>query len=196
MKMLGAWLRPLWLVGCLGAMGCKKEEPPTPPPVVPAPTAPEVRESAAPPSEPRQEWTADVVKVERPSLKPVTLRAVREARHEGFDRVVFEFEGPQGPGYHLEYVDTPVRHCASGNEVEVAGQGWLQVRLTPAQAHEGGQVTVAERERKPGLPLLQELEITCDFEGDVTWVLGLTRSNPYRVMELHDPARLVVDMRH
>jgi hypothetical protein len=149
------------------------------------------------PEEPRnREWTAGLVKLERASLSPVTLRSVREGRNEGFDRVVFEFDGPQVPGYHLEYVDKPVRHCASGNEIPVAGQGFLQVRLTPAQAHEGGQVTVAERERKPGLPVIQELKLICDFEGEVTWVLGNASPRKFRVMELREPTRLVVDVQH
>jgi hypothetical protein len=57
-------------------------------------------------------------------------------------------------------------------------------------------VTVAERERKPALPVLQELELTCDFEADVTWVLGVRTPNKYRVMELQGPTRLVVDVQH
>jgi hypothetical protein len=126
----------------------------------------------------------------------VTLREVRSARNEGFDRVVFQFDGDQVPGYHIEYIDKPVLKCGSGDPTAVAGQGWLQVRIQPAQAHENAQVTVAERERKPELPVLQELELTCDFEADVTWVLGVRSPNKYRVLELHQPTRLVVDIQH
>jgi len=144
-----------------------------------------------------REWTAGIVSLRRPTLRPVTLRAVRAARHEGFDRLVFEFDGPQLPGYHLEYIDSPIIKCGSGDPTAVAGQGWLQVRLTPAQAHtDQGQPTVTEREQKPALPILLELELTCDFEGEVTWVLGNRKPNKYRVMELREPTRLVVDVRH
>lgn len=198
-RRFGRSLKSLWLVGCLAVAGCPKKEEPAPqpepvPPAAPAPTPPSGGTAPASPSE--TEWTAGIVKVERQGLKPVTLRAVREARHEGFDRVVFEFEGTQLPGYHFEYVDKPIIKCGSGDPTEVAGQGWLQVRLTPAQAHEGGQPTVTERERKAGLPVIQELELTCDFEGEVTWVLGNASPNRYRVMELREPTRLVVDVRH
>jgi hypothetical protein len=180
-------------------------QPSAPAPAEPAPAEPaepEAKPVPAPtggvaPEDPKnREWTAATVKLERASLKPVTLRSVREARNEGFDRVVFEFDGTQVPGYHLEYVDKPVLHCASGNEIPVAGQGFLQVRLTPAQAHEGGNVTVAERERKPALRVLQELELICDFEGEVTWVLGNASPKKFRVMELREPTRLVVDVQH
>jgi hypothetical protein len=134
------------------------------------------------------------VKLTRQGLMPVTLRSVRVARNEGFDRVVFEFDGAQVPGYQIEYVDKPIIKCGSGDPTEVAGQSWLQVHLTPAQAHEGGQATITERERKAGLPVIQELELTCDFEGDVTWVLGNAHPNKFRVMELREPTRLVVDV--
>lgn len=140
------------------------------------------------------EWTAGITQVRRG--RGATLRAVRAARNEGWDRVVFEFDGAVVPGYRVEYVDRP-QHCGSGDAVQVAGQGWLEVRITPAQAHtEAGQVTVAQRETRLALPVLREMEQTCDFEADVTWVLGVASPNRYRVSELTGPARLVVDVKH
>jgi hypothetical protein len=174
-------------------------EPSTPPPSdTPAPTPPPAPDTGAvAPEDPKnREWTAGSVKLTRSSLKPVTLRSVREGRNEGFDRVVFEFDGPQVPGYSIQYVDKPVVKCGSGDPTEVAGQGWLQVSLTPAQAHADGQSTITSRERKAALSVLQELELTCDFEAEVTWVLGAARPNKYRVMELREPTRLVVDVQH
>lgn len=149
------------------------------------------------PSVPAPEnWTAGIVEKERSELPPALLRAVRTAEQEGFDRVVFEF-AEAVPGYHIEYVDHPVRQCGSGEVMDVAGDGWLQVRLLPAQAHtEAGETTVAERERHLGFVVLRELESACDFEADVTWILGVASPNPYRILELADPPRLVVDVRH
>ncbi|HEV2148631.1 MAG TPA: hypothetical protein VGR37_14600 [Longimicrobiaceae bacterium] len=161
----------------------------------PQPSAPP-RQAQAPTARPG-EWTAGTVSVRREGMRPATLRTVRTGRHAGFDRVVFEFGGDRVPGYHLEYVDSPVRKCGSGDATQVAGQGWLQVRTTPARAHtEAGQATVTHREWKLGMPALKELELTCDFEADVTWVLGVGSPSRYRVQELSNPARLVVDVRH
>jgi hypothetical protein len=144
-----------------------------------------------------REWTAGNVTLKRAPGMPVTLRSVRAGQHPDFDRVVFEFDGASLPGYRLEYVDKPIIKCGSGDPTSVAGQGWLQVTLTPARGHDDkGQATVAERELKPGLPVILELERTCDFEGEVTWVLGNKGPNKYRVMELHEPTRLVVDVQH
>jgi hypothetical protein len=38
--------------------------------------------------------------------------------------------------------------------------------------------------------------LTCDFEGKVVFVLGLVSKKPYRVVELQNPTRLVVDVKH
>jgi hypothetical protein len=71
------------------------------------------------------------------------------------------------------------------------------VRLIPAQAHtEAGEATIKDRERHLNLPVLRELESVCDFEADVTWVLGVAARNRFRVQELPGPARLVIDIQH
>jgi hypothetical protein len=128
--------------------------------------------------------------------EPALLRAVRTASHEQYDRVVFEFGGARVPGYHVEYVDRPVRQCGSGEAVPVAGDAWLRVRLTPANAHtEQGEATVKDRSRRLGYANLKELKSLCDFEAEVEWVLGLASPTRYRVLELANPARLVIDVK-
>lgn len=153
--------------------------------------------ASAPPGPRRGEWTAGIVDVERPAVGVALLVSVRAAAHDGFDRVVWEFAGEGVPGYHVEYVDRPVRECGSGRVVPLPGDGWLAVRLSPAAAHdEAGRPTAAPRARSPGLPVVLELRSTCDFEAIVEWVLGVRSPNRYRVLELADPPRLVVDVRH
>lgn len=142
-------------------------------------------------------WTAGTVEKRKPGSAPAILGKIRTGRHKGFDRVVFEFRGSAVPGYHVEYIDRPVRACGSGDVVKVAGDGWLSVRLTPAQAHtDAGKPTIGYRERRLRLPVLRELQSTCDFEGEVEWVLGVSSPNRYRVLELTNPARLVIDIKH
>lgn len=141
--------------------------------------------------------TASITEKKKPAIAPVLLRDIRTASHEKFDRVVFEFSGDALPGYHIEYVDRPVRHCGSGEAARVAGDGLLRVRLTPANAHtEAGEPTLRYTELRPNLPNLKELKSTCDFEAEVSWVLGLSHPNRYRVLELSNPARLVLDVKH
>ena len=143
------------------------------------------------------EGTAGTTEKRKQGRSPGVLKEVRTAAHPNFDRVVFEFDGESVPGYKLEYVDKPVRKCGSGDAATVAGDAWLNVTFTPAQAHtDAGQATVEDRERHPNLKTLKELESICDFEGEVAWVFGLSAPNRYRVIELASPARLVVDIKH
>lgn len=143
------------------------------------------------------EGTAGIIDEKKDVKGVATLREVRSAEHGNYDRAVFEFEGAELPGYHIEYIDKPVRACGSGNVVPLKGDGWLEIRFQPANAHtEEGKPTVKERQRAPNHKIIKEMKLTCDFEADVTWVLGVASPNRYRVLELENPTRLVVDIKH
>ena len=123
------------------------------------------------------------------------LRDVRIARHEGYDRVVFEFDGHLPP-WEVRAVRSPAA-CGSGDAVDPGGAAALEVDFRPASAHtEEGAPTVRERNRRPGLPALRAARLTCDFEAIVTWVLGVDHAGEIRALELTSPARLAVDIRH
>lgn len=200
----------------IALVACERSSPPSPRPrpetaASPAATgqasAPRAAVSQGPPlgsstlavpsgsAEPPFVGTVGIVDVKRESA-PSLLTALRVAEHEQYDRVVFEFRGGV-PGYHVEYVDRPVRDCGAGDVRPIAGDAWLEIRFFPANAHdEQGSPTVRERELHPKLANLLEVERTCDFEAVVTWVLGVKSPNRYRVLELTDPPRLAVDVKH
>ena len=122
------------------------------------------------------------------------LRDVRTGDQQTFDRVVFEFEGTTLPDAEIKVVERPIQ-CGSGLPVQVAGRVYLQVRLTPAQAHtEAGKPTLKSQGRKLSLPVLKEVRQICDFEGEVTWILGLAERREHKTMELQGPTRLVIDI--
>jgi hypothetical protein len=138
--------------------------------------------------------TLGIVEVKRNDY-PTVLTSVRTAKHEGYDRIVMEFKD-RVPGYRVEYIDKPVRDCGEGKEIPLAGDSWLEIRMYPVDAHtQEGQPTIVERQRKLDLPVMLEGKQTCDFEAVVTWVLGTAKPNPYRILELKDPPRLVVDVK-
>ncbi len=140
--------------------------------------------------------TIGTAEVKKGLERPVTLLSVNTTTCEGFDRVVFEFNTPATPGYHVSYIDKPIRQCASGQTVPVAGDAWLEVRMIPAQAHtDAGQPTIAQTNRTVNLTNLRQLVQTCDFEGHVTWVLGVGNPKRFRVVELTNPSRIVVDVK-
>ena len=200
-------LRPFTMLLVLLSPSCTKvpvvnQPAPTPSPNVSASPAAEAAGGAAPkePGDTSPEQfagTAGIVEIKRSEIPPVLLNAIRTGRHKNFDRVVFEFEGNQVPGYHIEYVDRPVRNCGPGEVVQVNGYGFLLVQMIPAQAHtDDGQATIKEQAFPPNLPIIKELKVLCDFEADVQWILGLSSPNRYRAFELSNPARLVIDIRH
>ncbi len=123
------------------------------------------------------------------------LTLVQTGTPEQYDRAIFEFDGGI-PGYRVEYVSPPITACGSGLPVEIAGNAFLQVRMYPAAAHDDtGAQTFEQTELAPNLPSLLEMEQICDFEGVVTWVLGLNQEVDFRAFSLTD-ALLVVDVQH
>lgn len=174
-------------------------EPDTAPRLTPGPpqdARPWIPERQTPPAL-GPEWTADLKEGAGDGSRMTVLESVRTARNDGFDRVVFAFERSRIPGYRVEYVELPVRQCGSGQPVPLRGETWLRVRLEPSQAHDDrGRPTVRDRARTADLPNVRELQLICDYEGQVEWVLGLAAETPFRVIELSSPARLVIDVRH
>lgn len=125
----------------------------------------------------------------------------RLARQEGFDRFVIEFKRgisdfdvlyAEGP-----FVDLP------GNAIPVAGDAFLWVHLwhaAPAEFidEEPFYVWTYEgdwRTRSDTLNV-EEAVITYAFENDMEWAIGVRDQQPFRVLTLANPPRLVVDILH
>jgi hypothetical protein len=159
-----------------------------------ADTTPAPAPAINPPGQP--EWSAATRKGGREGGGTSTLLGMRVGQNAGFDRLVLDFGADPVPPYQAEYVDSPVHACGSGDPVPVAGQGFLLVRLRSARAHdEGGRATVTQRQILPRTPILREVEMICDFEGMIEIVMGVQTPNPYRVLVVPTPNRLIVDLR-
>lgn len=117
---------------------------------------------------------------------------VRAATHPGFDRVVFEFSGPL-PDYNVQYVDE-LTQDGSGRTMRIAGQATLQLGFVNAAAHNGkGKPTVRKRTAY-ALPNVMTTVRASDFEGVVTYGIGLAERTPVKVFTLSAPSRVVVDI--
>lgn len=194
LKLIALTLAVVGALVVLAACSNGEEEAPSP-----AAETPAVSPTPTETGEPEEPFTGSQVPVEKagPVAPPVCgLSDVRTAEHENFDRIVFEFSGCL-PGYRVEYVEPPATNCGSGMDLEVQGNALLQVKLVPASsADESGAPQFEPNELLPGLPSVMELEKSCDFEADITWVVGVPEKLDFRVDDLADPLRLIVDVGH
>ena len=175
-------------------------------PAVPASVTPEPSSCPAPSTAPSAspeptavfEGGRDPVEEEGPAVPPVAiLYDVRTGCHDTYDRIVFDFSDNQ-PGYRVEYVEPPISQDGSGEPLDIAGEAFLYVRFYVAQAHDdaGNSTYTGPREITPDLEAISEMEMAGDFEGYVTWGIGLPEELDFRVTALEDPYRVVIDIAH
>ncbi len=124
------------------------------------------------------------------------LVTVRAASHPGYDRVVWEFRGGLPAQRTVGYVDR-LTGDASGLPIRIAGDAVLRVSFTPADAHDPdtGTPTGAPRRLVTALPNVVEVVRSGDFEGHVSYGVGLVRRQNYTVFTLRNPSRVVLDIR-
>jgi hypothetical protein len=142
--------------------------------------------------------TSAVVVNRNPSPTP-RVTNLRTGAHTGYDRVTIDLTGA-APGYDVRYVTTPT-FCGSGATVRVSGSRFLQVTLKPAQAHTstGANTYVGPGRTSSaylGMETVKGVRKTCDFEGHVTFVLGLDHKAGFHVSTLADPTRIYLDIAH
>lgn len=128
------------------------------------------------------------------------LERVAVGRHEGYDRVVFQFRGDGVPGYRIQYLAPPLQEDGSGNTVTVAGTAFAVVRMEPASGFDlnsgEGELVYKGPKRVSGASVVREVVRTGDFEAVLTWAVGLDEKVDFRVLTLSSPSRLVVDFRN
>jgi hypothetical protein len=129
----------------------------------------------------------------RPGRPAPELVSVRTLRRDGYDRVLFTFRGPV-PGYRVGYV-SGVRDEA-GRGLALRGRAALAVAFQPARARDtGGATTFQAGTLTTDYPSLRQVRFAGDFEGRVSFGVGVIDRVGFRVTELRGPARVAVDLR-
>lgn len=129
---------------------------------------------------------------------PATALVVnaRWGGHSTFDRLVIDVRGTMPP-VSVKPV-RELRYDGSGKKVPLAGKYFLEIKLSPAAAHNeaGKSVYKGPRLLKTYLPALKGIALTGDFEGVVTFGAAFQTKPVYKAYKLHSPERFVVDIKH
>jgi hypothetical protein len=116
--------------------------------------------------------------------------AARMAEQAGYDRFVLQLDSIV-PTFTVKRQAKPVfTQGAGGQTLTLVGTAGVLVQVHSATGSTFvGPIDIVH----PEFTILQEARQTEDFEGYVSWGLGLSRPACMRVFTLADPARLVVD---
>jgi hypothetical protein len=118
-----------------------------------------------------------------------SLIGVRHARHDRYDRVVFDFKGAGTPGYRVEYA--PLVGIGTGTQIPLEGPADLRIVFDGANAPKLHNYVAT-----PRYPTLRQIKLGGAFEGRVIAGLGLADAVGFRVLRLSNPSRIAVDVAH
>jgi hypothetical protein len=118
---------------------------------------------------------------------PVALTGIRTGLHDDYDRTVFDFTGGT-PGFRVEYGQLISQ--GQGEVVPLAGAAALVV------VFDGVAEVRDTATRNPALPTLLQIKSGGAFEGYASYGLGLADRVGFRVLTLHNPERIAVDVAH
>jgi hypothetical protein len=112
----------------------------------------------------------------------------------GVESMTFTFADTKVlPKYLVKYVDA-VRQHPEGDPVALPGSAFLQVGFALTNPNTHGRLSVPP-DVAPAQPLVKEILLVRNLDGDLAFGVGLDRRAPFRVRELSEPTRLVVEVR-
>lgn len=140
-------------------------------------------------------WTAQTISRRSEDSRETTyLKEVRVAKNKGFDRVVFEFLGDI-PRYQVQYIKPPISGTAD-EEIKVSGRFFVEINLQSLPYPDDEKLAKATIPTgKLNFPAVSEVKEIEWFEGVRPFVVGLKAKKLYRVQQLKNPTRLVIDFK-
>jgi hypothetical protein len=107
---------------------------------------------------------------------------------------VFQFEGAEVPGYRIEYVREITLGETDDQYLTLQGGALVQATFQGSATEDYRPETQTVPDKlTPGLAQVRQIGLAEDWEGVVRLGIGLDHRAGFRVLELHDPPRVVVD---
>lgn len=142
-------------------------------------------------------WTTE--KVQRnPETEdtPYSVCKIRVAKHKDFDRVVFEFDDGK-PKYIIGYLPSNIYPTEGGDhEIKIAGDVFMTVSLYGIGVDDPPCELKNYPKKKLNFPALMQIQEAIWFEGIWDFLIGVKENTEFRVQELSNPSRLVIDFKH
>jgi LPXTG-motif cell wall-anchored protein len=133
--------------------------------------------------------------VEHPPVGSPKLVGLRAGRHATYDRVVFQLDGPIPSYYSVRYVPV-VRLDGSGQALRLRGTAFLEVVVRAPTHDQDYRPVLTPTRLRQDFPAMREVNAPGSFEGQTTAGIGLTQRVGFRVLELTNPTRIVIDLAH
>jgi hypothetical protein len=133
-------------------------------------------------------------KVARARGDAAELYAAAAACHATFDRFVIRARFAT-PGYDVRYVRRIVAD-PSGRPIPLLGARRIRVAFNLAGGHDSRGNNLLASTLTPRCPSLVQVKKAGDFEGTVSFGLGLRTKTGFRVFRLTHPTRVVIDVAH
>jgi hypothetical protein len=214
-------LSVLGLVLVAAACGSEGAQNAGPLPTVPASSETVPTETAVSETEPEPDPGTTPTTPEQPAPPPpascspetagdngvyMNLTDVRVGAHDGFDRIVFQFEEPDPnpagnggiPRFEIRQTNPPFSEDPSDTPIHVEGDAFVRIVFQGASGYDfdGNATYDGPRRLTPGFGTLAQVVEGGDFEATNTWILGLSRPTCWELHALHDPERVVIDFHH
>ncbi|MGH2489174.1 MAG: AMIN-like domain-containing (lipo)protein [Candidatus Limnocylindria bacterium] len=129
---------------------------------------------------------------------PLVTQDIRLGTHDGYDRIVFEYDGGT-PSLEMDAAEPPFVRDPSGLPLEVSGSVVYRITLTGATKYDqetGEQPYQGPTDFEPGYTQIVQFVESGDFEATHSWYLGVNSNTCVRVFALTDPSRIVIDVQH
>lgn len=144
-------------------------------------------------------WTTEVVQRNYEEYDDYAsgICKIRVSQNKNFDRVVFEFDSGK-PKYVIQYLPSNTYRDEGGErKITIAGNHFLMLHIYNFAVGDEMPCKIKTYPKKIlNFPTLIQFKQEGWFEGIMDYLIGVKDKKPFRVIELRNPTRVVIDFRH